>query len=264
MQDAETLREQLSCWQRQIAGLTVERDMVNERCLRLETELTDANSKLQLCAGERDKACNIIAGYEKKFIALQDLSARAARDAGKLSEMQYRKDVAQRNERQSLDLLGAVREMARNLCEHPSFRVAKLIQLLKHPEYAGFSGRGAAIWQLLRSVILRRPFCRDYLALNGLLRFMDDGIRAIHTPEHLTEEQKIQPPDESLLISVILPVYNQADMLSESIDSVVRQTYRNWELIVLNDGSTDDVAAVMRKYESDSRIHYLVQPNHAA
>ncbi len=261
MQDAETLREQLSCWQRQIAGLTVERDMANERCLCLETELVDTNGKLKLCVGERDKACNIIAGYEKKFMALQELSARAARDAGKLSEMQYRKDVAQKNERQSLDLLSAVREMVRNLCEHPSFRVAKLIQLLKHPEYAGFSGRGAAIWQLLRSVILRRPFCRDYLALNGLLRFMDDGIRAIHTPEPLTEEQKIQPPDESLLISVILPVYNQADMLSESIDSVVRQTYRNWELIVLNDGSTDDVAAVMRKYESDSRIHYLVQPN---
>ncbi len=43
------------------------------------------------------------------------------------------------------------------------------------------------------------------------------------------------------LVSVVLPVYNQADLLGESIESVLSQTYADFELIVINDGSTDDV-----------------------
>lgn len=59
------------------------------------------------------------------------------------------------------------------------------------------------------------------------------------------------------LVSIVLPVYNGAKFLRESIDSVIAQTYKNWELLILDDCSTDESMDIAREYETkDSRIHY--------
>ncbi|MGK9367346.1 glycosyltransferase [Melioribacter sp. Ez-97] len=59
----------------------------------------------------------------------------------------------------------------------------------------------------------------------------------------------------NIKFSVIIPAYNQAHLLSEAIDSLLSQTYFNWEAVIVNDGSTDNTADVMSKYEKkDSRI----------
>lgn len=61
-------------------------------------------------------------------------------------------------------------------------------------------------------------------------------------------------------ISVILPVYNAASYLQDSIDSILCQTYGDFELIIINDGSRDASGEIIRSY-SDSRIVYLEQSN---
>lgn len=59
------------------------------------------------------------------------------------------------------------------------------------------------------------------------------------------------------LVSVIMPVYNAEVFLKGAIQSVVSQTYSDWELLVVDDCSTDDSAAIIHKFmEQDSRIHY--------
>ena len=58
-----------------------------------------------------------------------------------------------------------------------------------------------------------------------------------------------------MLVSVIIPTYNRARWLPTVLDSVMAQTYDNWECIVVDDGSTDDTSRVIRKY-SDPRIQY--------
>ena len=64
------------------------------------------------------------------------------------------------------------------------------------------------------------------------------------------------------LISVIMPVYNAEQHLRESIDSMLRQTYEHFELIIINDGSTDASDTIIRRYEeSDKRIIYKKQSN---
>lgn len=56
-------------------------------------------------------------------------------------------------------------------------------------------------------------------------------------------------------ISIVLPVYNGSKYLAESIESVIAQTYTNWELIIVNDCSTDNTIEIAQKYASkDSRI----------
>lgn len=58
------------------------------------------------------------------------------------------------------------------------------------------------------------------------------------------------------LISVILPVYNAENTLGEAIESILNQTFANFELILINDGSTDDSEKIVLSYE-DKRIKYF-------
>ena len=62
--------------------------------------------------------------------------------------------------------------------------------------------------------------------------------------------------DNQILVSVILPTYNRASFLSRAIQSVLDQTYPQWELIIVDDASTDNTRAVVLAFE-DPRIHYL-------
>lgn len=63
------------------------------------------------------------------------------------------------------------------------------------------------------------------------------------------------------LISIILPIYNGEKYMCQSIESIIAQTYKNWELIIVDDGSTDNTASIAQKYEAnDARIHFYKNP----
>lgn len=65
---------------------------------------------------------------------------------------------------------------------------------------------------------------------------------------------------ERPFFSIIIPVYNRAAMLSKVIDHVVAQSFRSWEAIIVDDGSTDNTREVAAGF-SDSRIRYIFQEN---
>lgn len=63
------------------------------------------------------------------------------------------------------------------------------------------------------------------------------------------------------LISIVLPIYNGEKYMRMSIDSILSQTYNNWELLIIDDGSTDCTAAIAQDYIlKDSRVHYYKNP----
>ena len=65
-----------------------------------------------------------------------------------------------------------------------------------------------------------------------------------------------------MVVSVIVPVYNTELYLEECIQSIVNQTYRALEIIIINDGSTDNSGAICRKWEKlDNRIRYIEKEN---
>ena len=64
------------------------------------------------------------------------------------------------------------------------------------------------------------------------------------------------------MISIIVPVYNVEQYIEEAVNSVVRQTYTDWELLLVNDGSTDQSLKLCREFEKlDSRIHVIDREN---
>lgn len=69
------------------------------------------------------------------------------------------------------------------------------------------------------------------------------------------------PPGPSKLISVIMPCWNREDLIGQAIESVRAQTWRNWELVVVDDGSTDGSEAVIGRCGADPRIRCIRQ-NH--
>lgn len=63
-------------------------------------------------------------------------------------------------------------------------------------------------------------------------------------------------------ISVIIPCYNQAEFLKESCNSIIAQTYENWEVIIINDGSNDITEKVSLEFTAkDKRFKYVYQEN---
>lgn len=67
---------------------------------------------------------------------------------------------------------------------------------------------------------------------------------------------------EKKLISIIVPVYNAEKYLQKCLDSILEQTYQNLEIIIVNDGSTDNSGQICQEYEKkDSRIIYIEKEN---
>lgn len=76
-----------------------------------------------------------------------------------------------------------------------------------------------------------------------------------------TKKMIKEPAFSKTGISVILPVYNGSKYLIESIDSILNQSYSNFELIIINDGSTDDSLTIINKYAEDERVQIYTQEN---
>jgi len=102
----------------------------------------------------------------------------------------------------------------------------------------------------------REPWTRDYLY--GVNERIAQPTRATAMP------RKARTPlsaDASPTFSIIMPAYNSASTIAPAIQSVQRQTRGDFELIVVDDGSTDDTASRVEPFLSDTRIRLISQPN---
>lgn len=58
-------------------------------------------------------------------------------------------------------------------------------------------------------------------------------------------------------VTVVIPFFNRKDLLPKALDSVFRQTYQDWKIVLVDDGSTDDYFPVIAKYVADSRVRLI-------
>src|SRR5687767_4700436 len=84
------------------------------------------------------------------------------------------------------------------------------------------------------------------------------------TELHEDEMKEISQADREGLISVVVPAFNVASYISEALDSVFTQTYASYEIIVVNDGSSDTPELEQQLERFRGRITYLQQVNRGA
>ncbi len=72
----------------------------------------------------------------------------------------------------------------------------------------------------------------------------------------------LQVPGQKDLVSIVMPVFNGADLIREALDSILNQSYRNFELIIIDDGSQDNTREILEEYaRRDARLQVIHQEN---
>lgn len=243
-----------------------------ERLAQAEQARDQAAAAFAETAAERDAAAT----------ALQEARAALARTREELGALSAAFEAAEadkvrlREEGQRLavrfDELLSRLEILRT---SQAWRIARGAKFVRERIMAGgLAERLGGTSALLGRLALRRPVS----SFDGLkygvdeLRVVLDGLRGI--TRGLTTPGQVPPATpsgnggaprpcsgERGLVSIVLPIYNQAVFLLAAIDGVLAQSHRHWELIIVDDGSTDDFAAAVAPYLADPRIRVFTQPN---
>ncbi|TXT38244.1 MAG: glycosyl transferase family protein [Planctomycetota bacterium] len=79
--------------------------------------------------------------------------------------------------------------------------------------------------------------------------------------EHLQSTKTLAPSQEGPLVSIVMPVWNRASTVSAAIESVLEQSYANWELLIVDDGSQDRTVEVVQEFTQDARIRLHTGPH---
>jgi glycosyltransferase involved in cell wall biosynthesis len=138
-----------------------------------------------------------------------------------------------------------------------SWRFYQTSQLTKMSEY-------------LRRALLYSPYSASATLTNWVQSFSDYALGSgeeldAHALSNLLEWKQLTNAVLTLKkpkVSVVIPAYNCAEYISETIESVLNQTYHDYEIIVVDDGSTDATGEVVKEY--GDRLQYIYQQNQGA
>lgn len=93
---------------------------------------------------------------------------------------------------------------------------------------------------------------------------LETGVRSTYTLQSCSNTLAVAVQKSSELknkVSIVLPTYNRAHMLTKCIENILNQTHKNIELIIVNDASTDKTKQILMQYTTDPRI-ILIQHEH--
>lgn len=93
--------------------------------------------------------------------------------------------------------------------------------------------------------------------LKRLLKEYDDDLEAHFCSKVMATKKLMGSKSEATFVSIIMPTYNRAKTIEKAVNSVISQTHSNWELIIIDDGSTDNTLQILEQYKDDSRVKLL-------
>ena len=116
--------------------------------------------------------------------------------------------------------------------------------------YLQAAEKGLKFYQLKEPLVMHRLHKEQVSAIKG------KEMEAIHRKIVESSKKAINGPDNSPIVTVIIPTYNRPEMLKDALMSVLSQTYNNFEIIVVNDAGKD-IAEVIDSLNSEGKIIYL-------
>ncbi len=166
------------------------------------------------------------------------------------------------------------------LKEHPELagRTNPLIHAVQSGKIVGGAFGSEQVWsnkggkdagrELVQRVL--HPDVQAGIFGRKLRQVLSDGFPADFAKAFERSEAKLRDAvarlenyQEKPLVSIIMPTFNRAAIIEEAIQSVLDQSYSNWELIICDDGSTDNTADVIKRFDRN-RIRYLSLPKSGA
>ncbi len=140
-------------------------------------------------------------------------------------------------------------------------RIAKKMKLDKVAKFIkrGFNGffRIVGIPKIFFNNLFVRNINKLTLPEYKYFKFKKNRIE-----NYYLDTSKIKHSCEKDLVTIVLPIYNGDKLMSQTIDSILNQTYKKFELIIVNDGSTDKTLKIAEEYaKKDSRIKVINQEN---
>jgi glycosyltransferase involved in cell wall biosynthesis len=138
-------------------------------------------------------------------------------------------------------------------------RYPHLREYLRSPHY--YLPRAAYYIAVPRPLRMRFRAYRSKLHMNWYVYAFDRFKRA-RAATYGDNIAGIRTPAQPGLVTIVLPAYNGEDMVGDAIETVLAQTYPNWELICIDDGSTDRTGEILDEYaQRDPRIRVVHQEN---
>lgn len=252
-----------------------------------DARLADALARARQAAGERDAALRRVRQLERDVLVSAALRGAETRHVDALASH------TRQLQRQVLDLLGSRRWAMGSRLGDAVDRVLRRRREIGEDdrirELVEEGGRilGALVEERARQAVTRRRAAAGYLPgreqpsaggepdlLGFFCRSVVDPL--VETPfdeaarhaivcmeayrDHLVGRLSANPPQQ--LVSVIMPTHQRAHLLPRAIGSVLAQSYERWELIVVDDGSTDDTQAVLSSYRDERIVTVALDGNH--
>lgn len=139
--------------------------------------------------------------------------------------------------------------------QHPGGTLGHLLAQIPSDEQTGIRA-GLAPHDFLRRAEHVGRLIRETRGFSHLERDRPDFDAAAEA-EFKRELRRVDLPDPPPLVSVVVPTRNRAEAVARAVASVVAQSYPHWELLLVDDGSTDDTRGRLTDFLRDPRIRYL-------